>query len=339
MPGSKTEKFFVNRCDSIEGVILSHTRLIVEEILNYLDNSELLNCRRVCSFWKEIAESILSKRIIIINKYIPYQFARTAVVEPHLLHQLDFLRHQKFQYLVGFNQTQTVAARLVKNGNVYIYPRLNDKIKIQIAIFPSLPGIKVERFVLNEERARIRIDERITQLTQLINVPKDELKFLLYFISYDNLCYDNLDDTFPHLEVPWLLSTPINIRKFVSTGDCCYAFSGKRMNVVTFNIEDFELHSLGRIRLRKVIEKIDDYKLLPFRCLALMFISPNILREKEILIVYYFKNKFPNLPVLLFTDRYVFDLTTHDKTTKEQVLHRCLTYRDVSARIVLISLN
>lgn len=295
------EKFLINVCDSI-GVMLTHNSFIVEEILNNLDNPELFTCKRVCTFWDEIAKKILSKRIVIINKNISSKLLRNAYLEGDFLQQLDFLKNQKFEYLVEIKLSSIISdvlAQSKKRKRGEYFEECNCDIKTRIAIFPSLPGIKVQRFIFDSELKKLGRDERKMQLEQLINLPKNELKFFLLFTSHPDF-YD-----FPNLEVPSLIVyTPEDVPDSSSTKHCGFAFSGERMNVAMFQLVDYFPFKRTKSKFMRKIRKLNHSELVPFKCVALMFINHGcryLLRED---FPCWFEKKFPNVPLLLFNELY-----------------------------------
>lgn len=331
---SKMETY-VNECDSI-GVILTHTRLIVEKILNYLDNRELFNCKLVCSFWNDIAGNILSKRIIIINRNIPYEVKKEAFFKGDFL-QVDFLKHQKFQYIVESSLT---------NYEELAHPRKYSEIKhefgTQIAIFPSLQGLKVQRFAFHTESKFYWEDGRTVQLKQLINLPKNGLKFILLFVPIFACIFSDLD-------VPALIISPPQAPFCTGlTNFSGFAFSGERMNVVMFKIKTLGVFPYERVEssIMEEIRKIKDYKLLPFKCVALMFIKDMCPEDIQRLTLCLFKETFPNLPLLIFnylsfvTNEVFNDLSKNADEILTNIFDITGTDIDrIMIRIVLIWLN
>lgn len=293
-------------CQSIVGIVLTYYTHIVENVLNSLDNSELLKCKYVCKFWKRIADKIMNGRIIVIKRNIPYHITRMAVTEPQRLRCFHFQPQQRDQFLAEFNFNYI--KEYLKTENV---SSTNCKIMTEIVMFPLLPGIKVERFQFDTEHMWFTSEKRKAYLKELINLPKEELKCILWFTN--EYSYGN---GFPDFGIPsLLLSTSEYTHKFGESKNCAITFSGKRVNTVMLKIMDKFPYGRIKSKFMREITKVKDNKLDPYKCVALIFTNEDHTLQIQNNILFLFKETFPNIPVLLFSEEILMDIPTFRKTT------------------------
>lgn len=301
-----------NECQSVVGTVLTNYTHIVENILNSLDNSELLKCKYVCRFWKRIADKIMNGRIIVIKRNIPYQMTRMAITQPYRLQCLHFQPSHRDQFLLEFNFNYIKCRHLEFLKTEGISSK-NCKIMTQMAMFPSLPGIKVERFLFDSKHKQLSSEKRITHLRELINVSKEELKCILWFTK-NSLNIDEI--VLPDFGVPsLLLSTTPSIYKFDQSEYYAITLSGKRMNAVMLKIVDDPPYKRIKSKFINEIKKVKDYELDPFKCVALIFTNQNLTLETPNNVLCLFKETFPNIPILLYSELLLLDIPTFMETT------------------------
>ncbi|XP_067126716.1 uncharacterized protein [Centruroides vittatus] len=133
---------------------------ILPEIFKYLTDTELLDCRQVCTTWKAIVEDIMYQKVTIAIRTIP-----VSLIESTLFHPQNMQRYlqltDRFQCVwfvlenypvprcsrCPYCLKEPIESRIVWDlSRQSIILLEGDEIEIQFVIFPKVPGFDVFHF-------------------------------------------------------------------------------------------------------------------------------------------------------------------------------------------------
>ncbi|XP_023243190.1 uncharacterized protein LOC111641270 isoform X2 [Centruroides sculpturatus] len=279
---------------------------IVRRILKTLDNSEIENCMKVCSLWKEIGESILRGRITIAVEDLPRDIIAITNFYP--------------EYVLGFFKTQ--------NGNINILTGYNGHSEENMERSDETKTIRL--LLRLDARCQNEIKEKLkpgpTWFTELTDISKEETKCVLWIV--DGI----LDDTFMKVIPQCAVSGISDIS--LCPAYRCIVFSGRMVHALSFNLP--KDHTLQQM---KVIE-LKQYNIAWNNCIVLFFNKSFMnwcndrsnFSEIEI-----FSKEFPNIPILFYSGcipfgvEYIPNIFENTSTIGE-----CIINASVVAKIVIL---
>ncbi|XP_023241475.1 uncharacterized protein LOC111639769 [Centruroides sculpturatus] len=326
---------------------------IMIRILKTLDNSEIKNCMKVCSFWKEIGEFILRGRITIAVEALPRDIIAITNFYPEYVVRYFKTQNGNMNILTGYNgyldekkdrsdktkikrHLLRLDAQFRKNNHIkerrysqrlvklYSSPSRN-LLPIWIAVFPQLPGLKISRFVFSKNEIEEKLKPGPTWFTELTDISKEETKCVLWIVD------DELDDTFKKV-IPQCAVSGISD---ISLGRTyrCIVFSGRMVHALSFNLPtDLTLQQMK-------ITELKQYNIAWNNCIVLFFNQTFMnwcnnrsgFPELE-----NFSKEFPNIPILFYSSylsfgvEYIPNISENTSTIEE-----CIEIASV-AKIVLL---
>ncbi|XP_023225078.1 uncharacterized protein LOC111626034 [Centruroides sculpturatus] len=327
---------------------------IMIRILKTLDNSEIKNCMKVCSLWKEIGESILRGRITIAVEALPRDIIAITNFYPEYVVGYFKTQNGNINILTGYNghseenmersdETKTIRlllrldAQCRKNNHikerrysqrlVKLHSSPSRKLlPIWIAVFPQLPGLKISRFVFSKNEIEEKLKPGPTWFTELTDISKEETKCVLWIVD------DELDDTFKKV-IPQCAVSGISD---ISLGRTyrCIVFSGRMVHALSFN-----LPTDRTLRYMKVIE-LKQYNIAWNNCIVLYFNQyfmtwcndRSNFPELE-----FFSKEFPNIPILFYSSCLCFGVEYIPNICKNtSTIGECIRNLSVVAKIVIL---
>ncbi|XP_023232403.1 uncharacterized protein LOC111632247 isoform X1 [Centruroides sculpturatus] len=332
--------------------VLQNLPNIVKYILDCLNNEDLIRCKRVCTLWKNIASEILRNRVIFVTKHIPKDVQMKSILSPDMLlpyikkkctKQLipeiiiselpncktcdDFARSSdKF---TRFFKAVSYALSLFNIQQFFLSARQHSfeppsplihsseppspLISTQLAVIPSLPKIRVHRFSLTSREIQENIINGMTDLSEIIDIPREELKCILWFV--DGEVEQRVLNVMPRCPFAGISScegTPETYTALAFSGEGVNAFSfvltgeeGLETKIKAQNAEETFKHFKSR------------YEINQRKCVAFIFCS-YICKCNLALTLNKFEEYFPNLPILFYYNCRFFGANCIPKIKEKQ---------------------
>ncbi|XP_023243191.1 uncharacterized protein LOC111641272 isoform X1 [Centruroides sculpturatus] len=327
---------------------------IMRRILNTLDNSEIENCMKVCSLWKEIGESILRGRITIAVEALPRDIIAITNFYPEYVVRYLKTQNGNINILTGYNgyleeneersdrtkikrHLSRLDAQCRNNNNMkdrrysqrliklHSSPSRN-LLPICIAVFPQLPGLKISRFLFSKDEIKEKLKPGPTWFTELTDISKEETKCVLWIVD------GVLDDTFKKV-IPQCAVSGISDYS-VGRAYRCIVFSGRMVHALSFNLP--KDHTLQQMK----VTELKQYNIAWNNCILLYFNQKFMnwcndrsgFPELEI-----FSKEFHNIPILFYHSfvsfgvEYIPNICENTSTIGE-----CTKDASVLAKIVLL---
>lgn len=313
-------------------IILQNKPFILRYIFEYLNNNELRICKQVSTIWREAAEEIESQRIIILTNKIPKSLLKKGILQPQLLTPyLELRNKENVQFITEFVENhipncETCGAIKTQSAVFSISigregPRITcqqEEINIldqhcssstlcnmlltQIAVFPSIPGIKIHRFSLSSEEFHGHIKKGMKNLSEVINVPNEELKCVLWFVD------GKIEQCFLEMITVCATAGMSNCSNNPPTYSGI-AFFGKKINAVSFTLCDktMSMQNIKSSSAKQEFQKLKKYKIDQNKCVAFVFGSL-LCKCNMNHTISTFKEEFPNVPILFYCNTRFFGL-------------------------------
>lgn len=299
---------------------------IIIIILKNLEYNDLLNCKRVCSLWREVSEEIMKSRIFIVKAKMEFSNWRKSVLHPEeirpylKLQGMDnvqlvsqypdyipshFLRTTNNALPVSIDWIERNVYDCFMKGKFELFSVYNISIKCEVfiraAIFPTVPGVEIHHFSYTpEEINQCLIHERLN-ITEKINVRENELKGVLWFYGNNRII------SFP--DFMWWSNSFASTSKYAMGGASIFckidltrgiAFCGKRIKAASLNLyrmraEDTDQFVEPKFSLQQ-IENLKRYNIDQKKCVGFLFSDFNHYMKN---ILSNFENIFPHIPILL----------------------------------------
>ncbi|XP_067130168.1 uncharacterized protein [Centruroides vittatus] len=291
---------------------------IMIRILKTLDNYEVENCMQVCSFWKEIGESILRRRITLAVEILPSEVTAITNLYPEYVVRYFKTRNGNTNFLTGYNgEWEQNRERSDKNKTRRLLLRLdaqyrknnhiNDRrysqrpIKLHshsprnlspmwIGVFPQLPGLKISRFVFSKDEINEKLKPGPTWFTELTHISKKATKCVLWIVN------GTLDDTFKNV-IPKCAVSGISDESLPRTYRCI-VFSGKMVHALSFKVP--RDHTLQQMK----VTELKQYNIAWNNCIMLYFNQcyMNWCYDRyKFFNLEFFSKEFSNIPILFYS--------------------------------------
>ncbi|XP_023232404.1 uncharacterized protein LOC111632247 isoform X2 [Centruroides sculpturatus] len=296
--------------------VLQNLPNIVKYILDCLNNEDLIRCKRVCTLWKNIASEILRNRVIFVTKHIPKDVQMKSILSPDML--LPYIKKKCTKQLIP----EIIISELPNSRQHSFEPPSplihsseppSPLISTQLAVIPSLPKIRVHRFSLTSREIQENIINGMTDLSEIIDIPREELKCILWFV--DGEVEQRVLNVMPRCPFAGISScegTPETYTALAFSGEGVNAFSfvltgeeGLETKIKAQNAEETFKHFKSR------------YEINQRKCVAFIFCS-YICKCNLALTLNKFEEYFPNLPILFYYNCRFFGANCIPKIKEKQ---------------------
>ncbi|XP_067132451.1 uncharacterized protein [Centruroides vittatus] len=327
---------------------------IMIRILTTLDNSEVENCMQVCSFWKEIGESILRRRIRIAVEALPRQIIAITNFYPEYVVRYFKTRNGNTNFLTGYNghwwqirerSDKTKTRRLLSRLDAQCRKNnhINDRrysqrlikllthsprnlLPIWIAVFPRLPGLKISRFVFSKDEINEKLKPGPTWFTELTDISKEATKCVLWIVD------GRLEDTFKKV-IPQCAVSGISGYGLPRTYRCI-VFSGRMVHALSVKVP--RDHTLQQMK----VTELKQYNIAWNNCIMLYFNQwyINWCNDRSKFVdVEIFSKEFSNIPIFYYSSGMYFCVEHIPNICKNtSTIEECIEDSSHIATIVLL---
>ncbi|XP_023232402.1 uncharacterized protein LOC111632246 [Centruroides sculpturatus] len=333
--------------------VLQNLPNIVKYILDCLNNEDLVRLKRVCTLWKDIASEILRNRVIFVTKHIPKDVQMKSILSPDMLlpyikkkctKQLipeiiiselpncktcdDFARSSdKFTRQTRQHSSEPPSPLIhsseppspLKHSSeppsplIYSSEPPSPLISTQLAVIPSLPKIRVHRFSLTSREIQENIINGMTDLSEIIDIPREELKCILWFV--DGEVEQRVLNVMPRCPFAGISSCEGTPETYTAL-----AFSGEGVNALSFVLTGEEGLET-KIKAQNAEETFKHFKsryeINQRKCVAFIFCS-YICKCNLAFTLNKFEEYFPNLPILFYYNCRFFGANCIPKIKEKQ---------------------